>query len=306
MSVKSRGIRASAATPRCSQRTGLSTAQIAPNTSDRNGIPTQSHTYTTYGTGLFASSVPNTSAISTQPVSSSDSPARMPAEPPSVERPTATRGAPASRPSGRSRGSRQRKASPTNEASRASAAPMTSASNGRGRSARLPTPWAGTETQGAAGRYATSPAPGALTSADGDGEQRQRGVVQSPPRRRPASLPVSVMSGRHAGLERLLDLEPVRVELVVVVAGDDEGQGLADRQVDLGRRRRDVDPVTVMAMVRPGRLVEVVADGVELVADGVDGLALELDGVVGGALGSATRQSTPRARRPLPRRRQPW
>ena len=55
---------------------------------------------------------------------------------------------------------------------------MTSASNGRGRSERFPTPCAGTATQGAAGRYATSPAPGALTSADGDGEQRQGGFVR--------------------------------------------------------------------------------------------------------------------------------
>ena len=44
-----------------------------------------------------------------------------------------------------------------------------------------------------------------------------------------------------------------------------------------------VDPVTVMAMVRPA-VVEVVADGVELVAE-VDGLALVVGVVVAAGVG---------------------
>ena len=49
-----------------------------------------------------------------------------------------------------------------------------------------------------------------------------------------------------------------------------------------------VDPVTVMAMVRPV-LVEVVADGVELVAE-VDGLALVVGVVVAAGVGDPPEQ----------------
>ena len=98
---------------------------------------------------------------------------------------------------------------------------------------------------------------------------------------------MSVIDAGTPALMGSLDVEAVRVELVVVVAGDDESEGLADRQVDLGRRRRDGRPLTVMSMVRPdevGDVVEVVADAdVPLVVDDAEVVAEldEVDGVAG-------------------------
>ena len=234
MSALSGSSRARAVRPRCSQRIGFSTDHTGPSTSERAASPTQSHTYTTYGTGLLASSRPRTSEARVQPVRARVSTTAVP---------------------------RTTRESSTAAAQRGSGMPLVAAQprlvpqraegdeghdQGRGgpehdRRERQRQVLAGADAvcrqqeggqgwQGQGGERALRPPVSARrrTAASAAGGASRPGT-------RPASAPLSTIAIGVPALTFLLDLEAVGVQLVVVVTGDRQGQRLPGGQVHRGR-----------------------------------------------------------------------
>ena len=125
-------------------RSGLSSRQIGPSSSDAGTSPTQNHTYSQVGAGLVPLSLGPKAATATVTEAISRPRARSPAR---VAGASANRCSPSgsgrpwsARPS--RRGSRQKVTSTTNDTTRAAAAAYWASHSGTGRSLRPPMPWA--------------------------------------------------------------------------------------------------------------------------------------------------------------------